>query len=97
MYISGLFFFYLHKYKGSSVHTKAIVIRIGRVYMKSENLIYLLAFLFGVTTVSIFRVEAGGDSSTLNRYTLAGLSFHGIIYEEFFLQNLSCHAELVSE
>lgn len=56
--------------------------------MKRENVIYLLAFLCGVVVVNVLGNRAWTDYSSLNRYSLASLSFQGIVYEEYFFQVL---------
>lgn len=56
--------------------------------MKKENGIYLLAFLCGVVIVNLLGIDTWANSSILNRYSLASLSFQEIAYEEYFVQVL---------
>lgn len=53
-----------------------------------KNGIYLLAFLFGIIFVNLPGNEVWTDNSILNRYSLASLSFQGIVYEEYFYEVL---------
>ena len=52
--------------------------------MKRENWIYLLSFLFGIVMINLLASTTWINSSNLNRYSLASLSFRGIVYEEYF-------------
>lgn len=63
--------------------------------MKSENWIYLSAFFFGVLVVNILDNSAGINSSLLNRYYLASLSFREIVYEEYFFWILALRMKTV--
>lgn len=56
--------------------------------MKWENGIYLLAFLCGIVIVNLPGNAAWANNSILNRYSLAALSFQGIIYEEYLIEIL---------
>lgn len=56
--------------------------------MKRENGIYLLAFLGGIVIVNLPGNVAWTNNSILNRYSLASLSFQGIVYEEYFFEIL---------
>lgn len=56
--------------------------------MKKENGIYLVAFIAGVIIVNLVGNATWANSSILNRYSLANLSFQGIVYEEYLLQIL---------
>lgn len=56
--------------------------------MKREKGICLLAFLSGVIIINLLGNTAWVNDSTLNRYSLASLSFRGIVYEEYFLHVL---------
>lgn len=56
--------------------------------MKREYVVCILAFLCGVIIVNLFGTVTWINNSTLNRYSLASLSFEDINYEEYFLQIL---------
>ena len=49
---------------------------------------YLFAFLGGVIVVNIFGSHLWESQNVLNRYSLASLSFRGIVYEDYFFQVL---------
>ena len=50
--------------------------------VKWKNKSYLLAFLCGVIIINM--LGANVSSGILNRYSLAAMSFNGIVYEEYF-------------
>ena len=64
--------------------------------MKRENGIYLLAFLCGIVIVNLPGNVSWTNHSILNRYSLASLSFQGIVYEEYFFEILFLRFQTVA-